>query len=86
MKTIFRISNFPICHQTKVKIGPNCPHQQLHTLMLALKVHHIHIRKYLLENAISVFAEKVMAPIPKFNPGFGSQYRYQISVSHYYTL
>jgi hypothetical protein len=35
-------------------------------------------RKYgdskLVENAISVFAEKVMAPLPilKFNPGFGS--------------
>ena len=37
----------------------------------------------LVENAISVSAEKVMAPIsiPKLNPGFGFQY--QISVSHY---
>ena len=38
-----------------------------------------------MENAISVSAEKVMAPIPipKFNPGFGSRYRYRISVGHY---
>ena len=37
----------------------------------------------LVENAILVSAEKVMAPLPlpKFNPGFGS--RYQISVAHY---
>ena len=35
-------------------------------------------------NVISVSAEKVMAPIPipKFNPVFGSRYRYQISVAH----
>ena len=36
-------------------------------------------------NAISVTAEKVTAPIPipKFGIGFGSRYRYRISVGHY---
>jgi hypothetical protein len=41
----------------------------------------------LVENAISVSAEKIMAPIlipiPKFNPGFGSRYQYQILVADY---
>ena len=34
---------------------------------------------------VSVSAEKVSAPIPipKFNPGFSSRYRYRISVAHY---
>ena len=36
--------------------------------------------------SVSVSAEKVSAPIPipKFNPGFGSRYRYRISVAHYH--
>ena len=38
----------------------------------------------LVENAISVSAEKVMGSILKFNPGFGSRYR--ISVAHYQQL
>ena len=33
-------------------------------------------------DSILVSAEKVSAPIPKFNPGFGSRYRYRISVAH----
>ena len=64
------------------KIGPKCLHQASAFVHFNAGCKSTILCKYLSENAVSVSAEKVAAPIPilKFNPGFGSRYLSLISV------